>query len=60
MDLDMVDMVDTEPTVSVWDIGAMVLAMAMDSMAVKSDLRIKELYTLKYLFSMKISFVLSE
>merc|ERR1711862_579229 len=47
MDWDMVDMVDTGAMVMVWDIGTMVLAMAMVSMAVKSDLRIKELYTFK-------------
>merc|ERR1719187_2592144 len=52
------DMVDTGAMVMVWDIGAMVLAMAMVSMAVKSDLRIKELYTFKWLYPMKISFVL--
>merc|ERR1711942_189866 len=45
MDWDMVDMVDTGATVMVWDIGAMVWAMAMDFMAVNCDLKIKELYT---------------
>merc|ERR1711982_6153 len=47
MDWDMVDMVDTEAMVMVWDIGTMVLAMAMVSMAVKDHCLIKELYTFK-------------